>query len=164
MKTKEHNAFIPMQVSGSHRARCGHRSCAIPDRFSSDQEKTRRTTAAPVSRNASRLTFSALPVAVGLAIAMSFARPAAAEPTPSGFVYTADEFGKTVSRIDLESGKVDIIPVDITPHNVQFVSGRGRLLAVGIRHWVEEPKVMMAVAMVAARKATEIRAQPVAAS
>jgi YVTN family beta-propeller protein len=91
-----------------------------------------RTTAASVSRNASRVTFSALAASIGLAIAMSFARPALAEPTPSGFVYTADEYGKTVSRIDLKSGKVDIIPVDLTPHNVQFVPGGGRLLAVGI--------------------------------
>lgn len=37
-----------------------------------------RPTAASVSRNASRVTFSTLPVAIGLAIAMSFTLPAMA--------------------------------------------------------------------------------------
>lgn len=74
----------------------------------------------------------ALAAATGMALAMPFAPPANAEPAASGFVYTADEYGNSVSRIDLGSGKVDIVSVGITPHNVQFVPGRNLLLAVGM--------------------------------
>lgn len=47
----------------------------------------------------------------------------------SGFVYTADERGNSVSVIDLSTGKVQTFPVRIAPHNVQ-VSADGRLLFV----------------------------------
>lgn len=47
----------------------------------------------------------------------------------SGFVYTADERGNSVSVIDLSTGKVRTVPVRITPHNVQ-VSQDGKLLFV----------------------------------
>jgi YVTN family beta-propeller protein len=57
-------------------------------------------------------------------------------PTPApetGFVYTADEKGNSVSVIDLGSGLVKTVGVSITPHNVQ-VSRDGRsLLVVGMR-------------------------------
>ncbi len=82
-----------------------------------------------ISRRGGMLAFVA---ASTMALTMSLTSPALAEPTASGFVYTADEYGNTVSRINLESGKVDIVPVGITPHNVQFVPGRNLLLAVGM--------------------------------
>jgi YVTN family beta-propeller protein len=49
----------------------------------------------------------------------------------SGFIYTANERGKSISVIDLRSGHVTTIPTSISPHNVQ-ISRDGRfLLAVG---------------------------------
>lgn len=51
-------------------------------------------------------------------------------PVPeSGFVYTADERGHSISAIDLSSGWVKTIATRIAPHNVQ-VSRDGRLLLV----------------------------------
>lgn len=82
-----------------------------------------------ISRRAAML---ALAAATAMA-AMAFAPSAGAEPMASGIIYTADEHGNTVSRIDLGTGKVDTLSVGITPHNVQFVPGRDLLLAVGER-------------------------------
>jgi YVTN family beta-propeller protein len=70
--------------------------------------------------------------AAGIAAAFLVARPAAGEPAVSGFVYTADEHGGSISRIDVKAGKTDVFPIGIMPHNVQFVPGTGRLLAVGV--------------------------------
>ena len=47
----------------------------------------------------------------------------------SGFVYTADERGRSISSIDLSSGWVKTIATRIAPHNVQ-TSRDGRLLLV----------------------------------
>ena len=49
----------------------------------------------------------------------------------SGTVYTADERGNSISAIDLASGKVTVIPVSISPHNVQIAAGGKQLFAVG---------------------------------
>lgn len=84
---------------------------------------------APISR---RLAMLAPATAMMVVLATSFAPPVRAEPAATGFVYTADENGNTVSRIDLESGKVEVHPVGVTPHNVQFVPGKSLLLAVGL--------------------------------
>lgn len=78
-----------------------------------------------------RMTLLALMAAAAVATAALFVKPAGAEPA-SGFVYTADEQGGSISRIDLSTGKVDSFAVAIAPHNVQFVLGTGRLLAVGV--------------------------------
>jgi len=49
----------------------------------------------------------------------------------TGFVFTADEAANSVSRIDLSTGKVDTVPLPLSPHNVD-ISGPGRpLLVVG---------------------------------
>lgn len=49
----------------------------------------------------------------------------------SGFVFTADEAANAVSRIELSTGKVDTVPLPLSPHNVD-ISGPGRpLLVVG---------------------------------
>ncbi len=50
----------------------------------------------------------------------------------SGFVYTADENGNTVSQIDLASGQVTTVAVPVTPHNIQVVPGRNLVLVVGL--------------------------------
>lgn len=49
----------------------------------------------------------------------------------TGFVYTADERGNSLTAIDLAAGEVEIVPVPITPHNVQITADGTRLLAVG---------------------------------
>ena len=61
-----------------------------------------------------------------------------AVPEPIGSVYTADEYGNSISRIDLASGQVQTVPVPISPHNVDLSADGGTLLAVG------EPAEMMA--------------------
>src|SRR3989338_5236980 len=49
----------------------------------------------------------------------------------AGFVFPADEAANSVSRIDLSTGKVDTVPLPLSPHNVD-ISGPGRpLLVVG---------------------------------
>ena len=54
----------------------------------------------------------------------------ASPPVPeSGFVYTADERGRSISVVDLSSGWVKTIATRIAPHNVQ-VSRDGKLLLV----------------------------------
>ncbi|WP_245466802.1 MULTISPECIES: cytochrome D1 domain-containing protein [unclassified Mesorhizobium] len=80
-----------------------------------------------------RMTLWAKMAATAVAAAALLVKPAgAAEPVASGFVYTADEEGGSISRVDLSTGKVDSFPVAITPHNVQFLPGSGKLLAVGV--------------------------------
>lgn len=108
-----------------------------------------------------RTAMLALATVTAMALAMSFAPPVRAEPVATGFVYTADEHGNTVSRIDLGSGKVDILPVGITPHNVQFVPGRNLLLAVGLAV-PDEGKVPteMAAPMTETAKSTKVMAAP----
>jgi YVTN family beta-propeller protein len=49
----------------------------------------------------------------------------------AGIVYTADEQGNSISAVDLASGHVSIVPVAISPHNVQITADGTRLLAVG---------------------------------
>jgi YVTN family beta-propeller protein len=61
----------------------------------------------------------------------AFGQEVAALPSMKGFVYTADEYGNTVSAVDLASGQVQTVPVAISPHNIQVTADSGRLLAVG---------------------------------
>lgn len=49
----------------------------------------------------------------------------------TGFVYTADEVGNTISTINLATGQVAIVPATLSPHNVQASADGARLLAVG---------------------------------
>lgn len=59
------------------------------------------------------------------------AQSGSSTPGLSGFVFTADEHGNSISAIDLASGQVRTIPVGISPHNVQITADGTRLLAVG---------------------------------
>ncbi len=52
-------------------------------------------------------------------------------PGTAGFVYTADEDGRTISSINLATGFVQSVGVHIAPHNVQTVANGTLLLAVG---------------------------------
>lgn len=49
----------------------------------------------------------------------------------TGFVYTADERGNTVSRVDLPAGTVIKVTVGVAPHNVQIGADGRHLLVVG---------------------------------
>ncbi len=49
----------------------------------------------------------------------------------SGFVYTADEHGNSISVIDLSTSLVTVVPVTISPHNIQVSADGARVLAVG---------------------------------
>jgi DNA-binding beta-propeller fold protein YncE len=78
----------------------------------------------------------ALPRAfIGLAIAGGMALPQALASEAglgSGSVFTADEQGGSVSRIDLQSGKVRKIPVPVMPHNVDVSARAGLVFVVGL--------------------------------
>ena len=86
-------------------------------------------------------------ISIAVAVAAVFASSALAQDAKqtigkrqlSGTVYTADERGNSISAIDLASGKVTIIPVSISPHNVQIAADGKRLFAVGdpasTAHW-----------------------------
>lgn len=48
-----------------------------------------------------------------------------------GVVFTADEYGSSISRIDLATGGVVTVPATIQPHNIQISPDGTVLLAVG---------------------------------
>lgn len=59
------------------------------------------------------------------------ARARGPPPLETGFVYTANERGNSISVIDLRTGQMHEIATPITPHNVQVSRDGRRLLAVG---------------------------------
>ena len=58
-------------------------------------------------------------------------RVTASATSETGFVYTANERGNSISVIDLSTGQVKDVATRITPHNVQVSRDGRRLLAVG---------------------------------
>lgn len=62
---------------------------------------------------------------------VAFGQESATLPPTSGFVYTADEYGNSVSAIDVTDGQVETFPVAISPHNLQISADGSRLFAVG---------------------------------
>lgn len=79
------------------------------------------------------LAFTAAAGMVGTVSSRPLAQTAlASSAAASGYVFTADEHGNSISSIDLRSGKVEIVHVAIKPHNVQYVAAGNRLLAVGM--------------------------------
>lgn len=76
----------------------------------------------PESENRNVITSSGSPMTT----------PAATSATETGFVYTADERGNSISVIDLAAGQVKTIPIQISPHNVQVSRDGRKLLAVGM--------------------------------
>jgi YVTN family beta-propeller protein len=85
-----------------------------------------------------RLRFRARATSAPLAVAATLLSIAAvAGPAPAWaqdareFVYTANEYGNSVSAIDLTNGTVETVAVPISPHNIQISPDGTRLLAVG---------------------------------
>lgn len=62
---------------------------------------------------------------------VAFGQESAALPPASGYVYTADEYGNSISAVDLTDGQVETVPVAISPHNIQISADGSRLFAVG---------------------------------
>ena len=54
-----------------------------------------------------------------------------AVPLGVGDVYTANERGGSISRIDLATGRVTTVAVGLLPHNVQVAADGRRILLVG---------------------------------
>ena len=61
-----------------------------------------------------------LAMATALALGHSAIAQSLAPGLTSGVVFTADEYGSTISRIDLCSGEVITVPATIKPHNIQI--------------------------------------------
>ncbi len=57
--------------------------------------------------------------------------PTVAVPLGVGDVYTANERGGSISRIDLATGRVTTVAVGFLPHNVQVAADGRRILLVG---------------------------------
>lgn len=76
-----------------------------------------------------------LPAVAATAILMMITAARSQPATPlqgaSGVIYTADEHGNSISAIDLATGRVTIVPIPISPHNVQISADGTRLFAVG---------------------------------
>lgn len=68
---------------------------------------------------------------IAVSAGVAFGQETAALPATRGFIYTADEYGNSVSAIDLSNGQVQTVPVAIEPHNIQITADGSRLLAVG---------------------------------
>jgi YVTN family beta-propeller protein len=66
-------------------------------------------------------------LAARIALAAAFTATAAATAAGQGVVYTASQHGKSVSAIDLATGRTTTVEVGIAPHNVQTLAD-GRLL------------------------------------
>lgn len=98
--------------------------------FAHPADGTRRSIRARrIGIHAARTLLGATLVALAAPLAQG-QEPAAR--TMAGTVYTADEWGSSISEIDLATGAVAIHPVPVSLHNVQITADGTRLLAVGM--------------------------------
>lgn len=95
----------------------------------------RSTSAFPMNVPAGGRRTAFLLAAAGLALvlALSGSEAATRKIAQGGVVFTADELGSTVSRLDLSTGKVTTVPVAVSPHNVQITANGQTLLVVGTK-------------------------------
>ena len=70
---------------------------------------------------------------LALSLTLSAGETATKRIALAGLVFTADELGSTVSRVDLFSGAVTTVPVGVSPHNVQITADGRTLLVVGTK-------------------------------
>ena len=80
----------------------------------------------------SALTFVGAVVAASLYLQSAQAERTAARHSATGYVYTANEHGNSLSAIDLANGRVETVAIPISPHNVQITPDGARVLAVGV--------------------------------
>ena len=105
-------------------------------RYSANRGSARAIAARIASPVRSHMLWSGLIAAAAAAyIAISggvaFGQETAVLPPTSGFVYTADEYGNSLSAINLADGQVETVPIAISPHNIQTSADGSRLFAVG---------------------------------
>lgn len=85
----------------------------------------------PHANISSRTFLTAAATAFALSIACADAQAPIPLKNATGFVYTADEIGNTISTINLATGQVTIVAAAVSPHNVQVTADGARLLTVG---------------------------------
>lgn len=97
-----------------------------------EQEKISRLNTRRRKTTTGQSLLAALAATVFLSIGAGSASGSAhAEGSGVEFVYTADEYGNSVSAIDLRNRRVVTTPIPIEPHNIQISADGNRLLAVG---------------------------------
>ena len=69
--------------------------------------------------------------AEGRVSASSAVAPVESGSLGSGVIYTGNEDGRSISRIDLASGRVVTFPIGLSPHNVQISRSGRQLFAIG---------------------------------
>jgi YVTN family beta-propeller protein len=67
-------------------------------------------------------------LAAGVALAMALG----AAPSRASTVFVADEAGKSITAIEVETGRSERLPIPIAPHNVDLTPDGRTLLAVGM--------------------------------
>lgn len=96
--------------------------------LSTPASRTSKRAAALAGSKAGLIRTAAIALSIGAAV---YAVPALGQQAVTGFVYTADEYGNSVTAIDLQSGEVRTSPLPISPHNIQISADGARLFAVG---------------------------------
>ena len=79
----------------------------------------------------SAMIFIGAAMFLGLPLQSALAEQTAARHSPTGYVYTADEYGNSLSKVDLSAGSVETVAIPISPHNVQITPDGTRVMAVG---------------------------------
>src|SRR3546814_9796254 len=99
-----------------------------------EQRRSFRTRIPKRKTTAGRSALAALALTAFLSIGVGTVPESAyAGESETGFVYTADEHGKSVSAIDLRNRTVVTTPVPIEPHNIQ-ITADGTRLQIGRAH------------------------------
>ena len=80
---------------------------------------------------ATGIAASALALIIALSPTFAAGQDTTLTAGKGGVIYTADEYGNSISAIDLESRLVKITPIAVSPHNIQISADGTRLFAVG---------------------------------
>lgn len=91
-----------------------------------------------------QLAIASATLALAVGIGGVHGQQPAALTGASGFVYTANELGNSVSAIELSTGQVITVDTALSLHNVQVTADGTRLLAVGVAEGAMEGMAGMA--------------------
>lgn len=80
----------------------------------------------------SAVTFVGAALVAALPLQSALSEQTAVRHSPTGYVYTADEHGNSLSAVDLANGRVETVAIPISPHNVQVTPDGARVLTVGV--------------------------------